>query len=171
MNTAEIDCILRRALEPLEVRFTGVFAADTIPNACEYPFCFVINTDPASKPGEHWVACYVTSPSKVEFFDSYGMPVEAYPNIRLPYTVTKHNTVSLQDIGSYACGHYCIYYLCNRAQGTSLSRIVERLSILQSARREYLIRRFVVRTTCRLRVRRPCSGECVGLQCCGKRIL
>jgi hypothetical protein len=171
MNTAEIECILRRTLEPLDVLFAGVFAADTIPNVRVFPACFVVNTDVASKPGEHWVACYAKSRGEVEFFDSYGMPVGAYPHIRLPNKVTKRNTVSLQAISSNACGHFCIYYICSRAQGTPLSSIITHLSSLNSAQRDKLVRRFVFRITSRLRITRPCRGECVGSQCCGKRVL
>lgn len=171
MNTAEIECILRRAIEPLHVTFAGVFAADAIDNVVDFPTCFVVNTDPASKPGEHWVACYAKSLSEVEFFDSYGMPVSAYPNIRMPYSITRHNKISLQGYNSNACGHFCIYYLVKRAQGTTLRRIGTHLSAINAVQRETLVRRFVFATTSRLHIRRPCRAACVGLQCCGKRVL
>ncbi len=171
MNTAEIDCTLRRTLSSHDVVFAGVFAADTVPNVREYPTCFVVNTDPESKPGEHWVAIFASSHDDVEFFDSYGMSVEDYPSIRLPFGVTIRNSVSLQAIDSFACGHFCIYYLCKRAQGKSLSSLVMHLARLNSAQRDSLVRSFVCNTTRSLRIRRPCVDACVGLQCCGKRVL
>jgi hypothetical protein len=171
MNTAEIECILRRALLPLNVKCSGVFAADTIPNDLEFPACFVVNTDPASKPGEHWVACYANSPDDVEFFDSYGLSVSAYPHIRLPHKITKYNDVSLQHINSYACGHFCIYYICRRALKFPLSRIVKHLLSFHSEQRDNLVRRYVFKLTSSLRIARPCVDSCIGLQCCGKRIL
>jgi hypothetical protein len=170
MNTAEIACILRRYLDALCVRFEGVFAADTIGTIRKYPTCFVVNTDAADKPGEHWVACYAKSQSEFEFFDSYGMPAEAYSHLRLPYRISSYNDVSLQAIDSYACGHFCIYYLCMRARGMSLSRIVSRLSCTKPARRDSLVRRYVFRITTILHIKRPCRDACVGLQCCGKRV-
>jgi hypothetical protein len=171
MNTAEIECTLRRALVFYDVVLAGVFAADTVPDVREYPTCFVVNTDLESKPGEHWVAIFAKSADDVEFFDSYGMPVEAYPNIRLPFRVTTHNSVSLQAINSFACGHFCIYYICKRAQGKSLGSLVAHLAGLHPAQRDRMVRNYVCYTTRRLRIRRPCVDACVGLQCCGKRIL
>ena len=171
MNTAEIECILRRALEPFEVQFADVFAADTVPNVREFPSCYVVNSDPASKPGEHWVACYAKSEDDAEFFDSYGAPVGAYPQVRIPNTITNHNDISLQAFDSNACGHFCIFYLIRRAQALSLRRIVMHLSAVPSAQRDRLVRSFVYRTTIRLHIRRPCQGACVGSQCCGKQIL
>jgi hypothetical protein len=171
MNTAEVECILRRALEPLEVTFAGVFAADMVPNVSEFPVCYVVNTDPASKAGEHWVACYAQSPVDVEFFDSYGFSVGEYSHIRIPHTITKHNGVSLQAFDSNACGHFCIFYLIHRGLGVSLRRIVARMLMVPTALRDSLVRRFVFRTTRRLHIRRPCQNACVGSQCCGKRVL
>ena len=63
MNTAEIQCVMQRALHGNKrgIRFAGVFAANTAPKRInEYPTCFVINTEPASMDGEHWVACYAS---------------------------------------------------------------------------------------------------------------
>ena len=170
MNTDEIDCVLRRALVALPVHFAGVFAADTVPSIRKYPTCFVVNTDPAANAGEHWVACYVTSPTGCEFFDSYGMPASAYLHIRLPLKVTKHNTASLQGIASNACGHFCIYYLCKRAHGFSLASIVRQLPYPNAVRCDSAVRRFVYNLTSSLRISRPCRGACVGLQCCAKRV-
>jgi hypothetical protein len=171
MNTAEVECILRRALASHDVVFSGVFAADTVPNVRKYPSFFVVNTDPAERPGEHWVACFAKSPGEVEFFDSYGMSVDTYPHIRLPFRVTTYNSVSLQAINSYACGHFCIYYICKRAQGQPLRSIVMHLARFNSAQRDQVVRSFVYNTTRKLHIRKPCVDACVGLQCCGKRVL
>jgi hypothetical protein len=170
MNTAEIACVLRRALITTEVQFTGVFAADMVPRrASSYPTCFVVNTDPASKPGEHWVACYASSPKHVEFFDSYGMPPYAYKNIQLPYKVTTHNTDSIQCIDSSACGQYCIYYLRERARGQSMPQIVKRFKSMSGSQRERHVRSYFEHVVSQLRIRRPCVSSCAGLQCCVPR--
>ncbi|CAC5384158.1 unnamed protein product [Mytilus coruscus] len=50
----------------------GVFAADQIPFHRSTPFGFIVNTDPQSLPGKHWIACYVDSNNVLEIFDSYG---------------------------------------------------------------------------------------------------
>jgi len=38
-----------------------------------YPSAYVINSDPSSKPGEHWIAVYFDKNIKAEYFDSYGL--------------------------------------------------------------------------------------------------
>ncbi len=169
MNSAEIECIMLRYLDSLGVRFAGVFAADRIELGDDYPSCFVVNTDPAHKPGQHWVACYAKSRSELEFFDSYGMPAYAYPHIRLPLRVSVFNGTSLQAVRSYACGHYCIYYLCMRARGSSFAAVVGRMAVLSPALREQVVRKFVFRITGAMQLTRPCRGPCVGMQCCEPR--
>ena len=184
MNTAEIACVLNRAFALRQPRrnyaslqFLGVFAADTVPSAAHkfvFPCCFVINTDKSSQPGEHWVACLVLSPRHVEFFYSYGMSASAYPNLNIPFRITVRNTVLLQSLGSVACGHYCIYFLCMRLNGRSLGEVVRHLSHLGNYKqRDRFLYRFLHNLTARLHILRPCVNVnvCLGLQCCVPRKL
>lgn len=178
MNTAEIDCVLRRLLENRKANFVGVFAADMLPirsskqqqkQQFSYPYCFVINTDPANKPGEHWVAAYADSPTQLEFFDSYGLPVTAYSHIRGLHNVSSFNQVSLQPIASQTCGHFCIYYLNLRTKGRSLDSIVRHLEALSPSKRDSLVRSNLFEITRLLSINRPCISDCKGLQCCKPR--
>ncbi len=51
----------------------GVYAADAIPPVfSKLPATRIINTDPRSRPGEHWIALYQEVPDVIEFFDSFG---------------------------------------------------------------------------------------------------
>ena len=112
MNTAQLDSVLRRILPRSKVNFLGVFARDHVPTTIHnYPACFVANTDPSSKPGEHWVAFYLTTPQKIDFFDSYGFHPRAY-GFTLP--VTSYNHTQYQSLKSNVCGQYCILYLYSR---------------------------------------------------------
>jgi hypothetical protein len=82
MNTAEIT----RALEqdPITSKsFLGVFPSDKLPQTLDkHPCGFVVNTDPSSKPGMHWVAFYFPSEGEGEFFDSYGQSPEYYKSFK-----------------------------------------------------------------------------------------
>lgn len=51
--------------------FIGVFLADEIPLTLPSNCCFIANTDPKTKAGQHWVTFFVTNEKKM-FFDSYG---------------------------------------------------------------------------------------------------
>ena len=52
--------------------FKGVFARDNIPFIISYPCSLIINTDPSTRPGEHWLALFFNSKKEAEFFDSFG---------------------------------------------------------------------------------------------------
>ena len=74
MNTEQIRLIIERDHTTTK-KFEGVFAEDLLPRSMNiYPCGYIVNTDPSSKPGKHWVAFYFTRPEQGEFFDSYGHP-------------------------------------------------------------------------------------------------
>ncbi|KAF4522353.1 hypothetical protein B566_EDAN011073 [Ephemera danica] len=54
----------------LELRFE----TDTLPNVFEKPAIFIVNTDKAGAPGQHWVSIYISKKGHCEYFDSFGMP-------------------------------------------------------------------------------------------------
>jgi len=119
MNTEEIDHVLRRACAD---DFDGVFSADNLP---EKPCLLVINTDPASQPGRHWV-CISVKDGYGEYFDSFGQPptanFERYLNRHCSYWT--FNERQLQSVISRFCGHYCIYYCLLRSRGVDMPKIV-----------------------------------------------
>ena len=62
--------------------FRGVFACDQLPKRYVLrPSGLVVNTDPSTQPGEHWVAIYIARGGESEYFDSYGQSV-MLPKIR-----------------------------------------------------------------------------------------
>ena len=78
MNTLEIS----ETLAGVKL-FGGVFAKDRLPLVVEKkPTFYIVNTDPISKPGRHWIAIYVGD--EVEFFDSLGRKPDYYDE-RLEY--------------------------------------------------------------------------------------
>jgi hypothetical protein len=82
--------------------------------------------------GSHWVCVYVEN-GKGEYFDSYGMSphiVEPFisfldRNCRSNWSYNRHE---LQSIDSTVCGHYCIWFLSERARGKTMSEIVSQFS-------------------------------------------
>jgi len=142
MNTEQIHGILSRIIAP-PTRFLGVFAKDEIPNPgslTHFPSCFVANTDPANKPGEHWVAYWFDSADSCEFFDSYGLSPKDYG---LPISCTSFNTQLLQSLTSSVCGQFCIYYLFYRSRGLPLPQILNSFSLANLAWNSQQVARFV----------------------------
>ena len=105
---------------------TGVYPSDRLPKLQTLPSCLIANTDPAGKPGKHWVALYVCTDGTGEFFDSYGRPPT--PNfakfLRKYCNSINHNSVRVQGPLSSSCGQFCIYYLAHRVRGRTMKKIV-----------------------------------------------
>ena len=101
MNTKEIDVLLKAYCKH---GFQGVFSSDTLPS---HPKLLVCNTDPISKPGEHWIAIFVSEDGRGEYFDSFGRA----PNEHFANYLNEHcrnwifNKRQLQSIISSYCGY------------------------------------------------------------------
>ena len=136
MNTTQLDSILsalhshfspvllksnsslkarRCTSSPTNSLYLGVFSADNIPleHLCNQTktVYFVLNSDPSSSPGTHWLACVKPPGSILEFFDSYGNSPNFY-HFSFPSTLSiLHNHDPFQSVYSSVCGQYCIYFL------------------------------------------------------------
>ena len=127
MNTLQLERALKHNTFTKKI-FVGVFAADELSDLDTFPCGFVVNTDPSTEPGTHWVAFYFPSRDKGEFFDSYGHPPEHYGEPFTVYNVETINSHKLQSSWSNVCGHYCIFYLYHKSRGYSMSKIVNMFS-------------------------------------------
>ena len=116
MNSAQIQSLLERYVP--HCYKVGVFPKDKIPFPLPKRSCFVINTDPSDKPGEHWLALFVFD--DVEFFDSYAYSPRFYGFTFNAISALKHSAQSLQG---NTCGDHCVMFLIRRSHGHSLSRI------------------------------------------------
>ena len=83
MNTLQIERLLKKDLKSKTI-FKKVCALDQLEKPT-FPSAYVINSDPSSKPGEHWVAVYFDKRGRGEYFDSYG------PIARSPFSNHFHN--------------------------------------------------------------------------------
>src|SRR6266581_5462379 len=124
MNTNEINRVLHARCRGT---FLGTFASDRLPGRLpsRRPLFLVVNTDPQSRPGEHWVAIYIGRDSRGEYFDSLCQPTPRKFASYLDKCCTSWGTNSrqLQSGASRFCGHYCIFYCMFRSLGFSLKRI------------------------------------------------
>ena len=129
MNTSQLQCII--SCDPLLHKQTlGVFAADQLPRVLPNKACgFIANTDVSSRPGQHWLAFFI-SDHTVESFDSYGQDSSVYNSLfslwlrRHAKTIrVKHHR--LQQDFSNVCGLYCVYFLRQRFVGKSIETIVQ----------------------------------------------
>ena len=119
LKTTDID----KKLSQVE-GFLGAFAYDEIPRTPTDRFSFVVNDDPSTKPGSHWIA--VIFKNKTFFFiDSYGRSYkdETFPK-QFRETMkdlfgssnVKCNTRMLQNLFSNSCGEYTVYFIREMAE-------------------------------------------------------
>ena len=82
---------------------------------------YIVNTDSAGKPGQHWLALW-TEGQKRQVFDSYGLPLSIYDQPELQDWWSKWPELevsdrTLQAMDSQTCGHYALMFLKSRAAG------------------------------------------------------
>jgi len=110
--------------------FKGVFALDKISQNCKNG-SFIINTDPSTKPGEHWVAVVIKK-GIGEYFDSFGNPPYHREILNFLERNCSHNwwynPLCIQNTFSTTCGHYCILYVGLRCLGYSYNHFVSKFT-------------------------------------------
>lgn len=118
MNSNEITSYIQSD-KIMKKFFQGVLPYDMLPLKVNSPGFFIVNTDPSTSPGKHWVCVYVDE--KIEYFDSFGRPpneIRAFiSNLNTPYI---YSTKCLQSSSSDVCGDYCVLYAYFRCRGYSM---------------------------------------------------
>jgi hypothetical protein len=144
MNSSQLSTILH---SNMPASFIGVFPSDQLPKTVSvFPACFIINTDPASQPGSHWVAIYVDSKEFGEYFDSYGKPPDVMSIVKFLNENCRswhYNTKRIQGSFSSVCGHYCVYFLVRRLSGTPMSVIRNEFSGADFEENDHLVTEWV----------------------------
>jgi len=109
MNTVQINDYLKDLS-----CYGGAFCRNELPPINIRPCVLIANTDPCSKPGQHWVAMIFNKDGSGEYFDSFGFPPlsEDLLNHLNRYCPIgwKYNNRILQSLDSDVCGLYCILY-------------------------------------------------------------
>ena len=146
---------LKRVLETdvmTKHAFQGVYASDQlkqIPTPSTLPATYVINEDPTSKLGTHWVALYVDHYGYAEYFDSYGLkPIASIAKFinRISDSMSSQNQLQLQSFQTQTCGPFCIFYLIQRHQGYTLDKMIRTFFTSHRSRllmNDYLVRDYV----------------------------
>ncbi len=151
MNSEQIFKFMLKHNDRIHGHFLGVYARNQIPASdkfSRYPAYFISNTDTASGNGKHWVVFYFSSPTQLEFFDSfahissdYGFKTLSllYPNLQEIVYVNRR----IQNYNSRVCGHYCIYFLVHRIHNYSLDQIICSFSFHDTVWNDIQVFRFI----------------------------
>ena len=128
----------------------AVCAKDQLKQITYANFAIICNNQFSYEVGQHWLAFYKQN-DVVEFFDSFGMPIEFYgPEFKK--FVTKHGKNEIQSQSQFQsnasnlCGGYCLYFLIKRAnQNLSYNQIISGFSLTNQKLNDSIIRKFVQR--------------------------
>ena len=128
MNTYQLQNFLERDPFISQLK-TGVLSADklhVINTKENIRQCYIINTQPSTEPGLHWICIYIGSGDKnVEFWDSLGQKPWTYGTYFKDFFRNKiflYNNKQLQGYDE-TCGHFCLYFAFYRSRGYSIKAI------------------------------------------------
>jgi hypothetical protein len=130
MNTIQLSLAMSQN-KVTKKTFQGIFPSDGLPKKIIKPATVIANTDPSSKPGQHWVAFYFPKRGNAEYFDSSGQfPCNKKFEIFLKKNSAsfKFNKKRLQGSLSSTCGHYCAVYLLSRCKGKTMDKFLTKFS-------------------------------------------
>ena len=127
LSTDEIDNMMRGVRG-----YIGTFPADFmkfLPKRLPKVFSFIMNTDPSSKPGKHWVAVRVDTRDEnaVEYYDSFAEQAskrfmkqlkKLVDKLDVPvYLKLKINRIKEQNTSTNNCGWFAMSFIINRGLG------------------------------------------------------
>lgn len=107
--------------------FAGVFMRDTVPRMRSGQCC-IVNTDPSSRGGQHWVALLMEG-DKLYSYDSFGRDSKKLlPGVLKRVGGAKYAKIdddAEQDKREENCGQRCIAWLIfSKKFGTTLSSMI-----------------------------------------------
>ena len=139
MNSDVIDRVLRKNC----AIYRGVFACDELPDVSTRPSVIVVNTDPANRPGRHWICIYFDGDGHGEIFDSFGLrPIRVFERYMDKHCVAwTFNKKQMQSLVSRFCGHYCIWYCVMKFRKVTLNELINAMSD-DTGLNDFLIHRF-----------------------------
>ena len=140
MNSDVIDRVLKKHC----AIYRGVFPCDELADVNVRPSAIVVNTDPANRPGQHWICIYFDEDGHGEYFDSFGLrPKLVFERYMNKYcTAWTFNKKQMQSLVSRFCRHYCIWYCMIKFRRVALDALVNAMSN-DTGLNDFLVHRFV----------------------------
>ena len=127
MNTSQLEAYMLKD-QYISQFYGGVVAADQLPLFSSKPAVYIVNSDPISLPGSHWIAVFIDT--ICEHFDSAGFKpspsFEQYLIIHGPKYL--YNKERVQAFKSDTCGLFCLFYAYFRCRGHTFADIMNMFS-------------------------------------------
>ena len=93
--------------------FMGCFGINNLPKRLKFPCSLIINTDPTTEPGDHWLGLYLTK-NKCFYFDSFGLGImdqSIVTFLKQHYNKVTVNNECIQHHNSDKCGLFCVAFI------------------------------------------------------------
>lgn len=146
MSTTDIDRTMYSHNVTMS-SYLGTFACDTIPEVPSSNTCFISNTDPSEKPGQHWVAFFTNVLGVVFYFDPFGIPPMVINHLEFckqsSDEVLHYNSKQLQSVRSNTCGAHCINFLLETCRTGDPQTYLKKVKSLPTAMTERLVKQYV----------------------------
>jgi hypothetical protein len=145
MNSLQLRIAL---LESIRIN-VAVCAKDQLVEIKMDSFAIIVNTQSSTESGMHWVAFYKQSASSpLEFFDSFGLLVDAYGSEFVAFAARYGrnvivNLLQLQPNHASSCAQFCLYFLINRNFGRTYKEISLDFNPFDKPYNDILVREFV----------------------------
>lgn len=140
MNTITL-CRLACSDERIRNTFAGVFASDMLPKFRRHFSSFIVNLDPHTLSGSHWIAIFFHN-NTAYYFDSYGLPPSNRKILHFLKTNANcvfYNKITFQEVYTTTCGLYCLFFLFQCVRQFDMSN----LDLNNKKKNEVFIRKFV----------------------------
>lgn len=147
MNSNELRHILASCIP--SIYQTGVLACDQLDLITKQKFAVILNTDDSTKPGLHWLSVFKDSATshEVEFFDSFGLPVQFYDkrigSFLSKFIYVRTSSMQIQSTFSDVCGQFSVYYLASRVNGITFDSILDSFSAQNLIKNDERVKTFV----------------------------
>ena len=128
LNTDQLDQLALHH-PTLASFYEGALPCDSLPppDKVSHPRGMIVNTDPASMGGRHWLGVWIDG-NTCEIFDSFALDLELYettaPLIKWlkQFKYVTRNGRCVQSIYDQSCGGYALMFLVAKSQGEKMSQ-------------------------------------------------
>lgn len=145
MDSYQLRYCLTRSVEG----YTAVCAIDQLKYIRSESFSIIVNNEPSTSPGMHWIALHKPQHANVvEFFDSFALPTKFYGKeiqcfLQKNGTYVETSTAQYQSDLSNVCGNFCLYFLVLRSKGVSFTNVLSSFSLTNLKHNDELVTHFV----------------------------
>ena len=124
--------------------YLGCFMIDELPSTPQINECGIVNLEPSSLEGSHWVCWHKNSNNRI-YFDSFGETpppeiiqyLKTKKEFRESKLVIKQSFATVQKDNSKECGSLCLFVIYNLSKGHKFESILNLLQDRYSLKLPY----------------------------------